>query len=73
MVKKVRDEDGSISLVDIGIKGIACQTLRNGMAQLTALKFLTTSYYHDVPTLRKGVTNIGSAVPSTVQCVPEKL
>ncbi len=47
-VKRVRDEDGSLSLVDLGLKGITCQNLRNGLAQFSALKFLTTSYYHDV-------------------------
>lgn len=46
-VKRVRDEDGSLSLVDLGLKGITCQNLRNGLAQFSALKFLTTSYYHD--------------------------
>ncbi len=47
-VKKAREEDGSTVLVDLGIKGISCQNLRNGLAQMSALKFITTSYYHDV-------------------------
>lgn len=47
-VKSKKGEDGKQVLVEVGLKGISRKEFSRTMVYFAGLKFITTSYYHDV-------------------------
>lgn len=44
----MKQENGKKVYLDIGIKGESTKEVTSGICSFSGLKFLTTSYYHEV-------------------------
>ena len=60
-VKSVKKDSENIVLNDIGLKGITKQGMAKGEASFQGIKFLTTSYYHEVRFII--VSSVGKSIP----------